>query len=426
MFLPLVVALVVAVGSVAYAQAPAPPAVAPPPQQAQVPPKPPTAFDTARALLAEGDTLRAAGKLDDALARYRQALAALAGALRAPMLAAGAVAPDQVAGYLDNRLAADLAATIRTRIAGVAAALPDARQGAALLEDAAACWPPTPEAKAAALRLAAQGVHLALAAGQLSGGAVYLRAPGERAPESVAGRASPPQIDARTLHYLISVFDASGEHTAPFTTLLPDNQPLLDRIATVTDEKLLTEAIGLVAEVDSARRGRAPLTQAQVAELVRAWREAERRGTGGDPEACARGLLQIAGEQAGSLLEPIAVLAAAQWLHQAGRYEGAAGARQFFDDVARAEGPVRDHAEVGLAELAFSEATTTPRWRGSPAWSRGAPTCACEIGRRSGARGAWRSPGTGRRPSPGTRRWRGRNARRLRMKRRSRRANRTL
>jgi hypothetical protein len=92
-----------------------------------------------------------------------------------------------------------------------------------------------------------------------------------------------------------------------------------------------------------------------VAELVRAWREAERRGTGGDPEACARGLLQIAGEQAGSLLEPIAVLAAAQWLHQAGRYEGAAGARQFFDDVARAEGPVRDHAEVGLDELAFSE-----------------------------------------------------------------------
>ena len=323
-----------------------------PPVQAS--PAPTTPTEIAQAVLTEGDALRAAGKVDDALARYRQALATLAQELQVANPASGAVA-DPIPGYVGNRLASDLAALIRARIATVAAALPDARKSAALLEDAAACWPPTPEAKAVSLRLVAQGVRLALGVPGADRATVHLRVPGEREADEPSSRVSPPQISPQTLHYLISVFDATGEHTTPCITKLPENQPLVDRVSALSDEKLLTEAIGLVGAVDAALRGAAPLSKGRAAELARQWREAERRGVEGDPEGCARGLLTLSCNQAGSLLEPIGVLAAAQWLLQAGRYEGPAGAYQYFAEVARGAGPIRDHAELGLAELALCE-----------------------------------------------------------------------
>ena len=256
---------------------------------AQPAPMPTAPTEIAQSLLAEGDTSRAAGKLDDALARYRQALATLAQELQAPKSASAAVV-DPIPGYVGNRLASDLAALIRERIATVAAALPDAREGGAWLEEAAACWPPTPEAKAVSLRLVAQGVRLALGVPGADRATVHLRVPGEREADEPSSRVSPPQISPQTLHYLISVFDATGEHTTPCITKLPENQPLVDRVSALSDEKLLTEAIGLVGEVDAALRGAAPLSKGRATELVRQWREAERRGVNGDPEGCARGL----------------------------------------------------------------------------------------------------------------------------------------
>jgi len=61
------------------------------------------------------------------------------------------------------------------------------------------------------------------------------------------------QVDDQTLHYLLSIFDASGDRPHPFQTRLPVNQPYLDRIATATDEWVLAEGLGLLN--DLTRRG---------------------------------------------------------------------------------------------------------------------------------------------------------------------------
>jgi hypothetical protein len=104
--------LVVAAGLVRADSLPAPGAAPAPSASASLraqPPKLTTPTDIAQSLVTEGDALRAAGRLEDALARYRQALATLAHELQAAKPASGAVV-NPYPGCASNRLASDLSA----------------------------------------------------------------------------------------------------------------------------------------------------------------------------------------------------------------------------------------------------------------------------------------------------------------------------
>jgi len=253
------------------------------------------------------------------------------------LMAADGTPPAQAPfpGYSANRQDADRADLDRLQALTDAAKIKDAAKSAPLLVQAAACWPPTPEAKRAALLLAKQRMAAALSSGQVASGA-YLRLPGEPEVEFHAPPVNPSAVDAQTLDYLISSFDATGDRTCPFTTALPDNQPLLNRIATPTDDKLLAEAIALVGRVSCP-------TPASAAPL---WRRAELRGLRGDAEGCARDLLQIADQCPDSLLASVAELTAGEWLQYAGRYYGPLGAYACYR---RSPPPTGPRARTGIS-----------------------------------------------------------------------------
>jgi len=269
--------------------------------------------EAARGLLYQGDALRGLGKLTEAAAKYRLALQTIAPAANATPTA------DPTPGdYGTNRLASDLATLVRSRLVAVASG-----NTLAALEEQAACWPPNPESKAAALQLA-------------------------------QARLAKNAADPLALGDLLLVFDQSGEHTTPGVTKLADNQALLNRISTVTAAQVLEQALTALAQLDDPQTRVAWQPDALKA-AVQAWQEAEQANLRGDGERAARQLLALAKQQCDRLLGDVATLAAGQVLTAAGLTEGPDNAAECFSRLAGRAGAVGEAATLGLAEVAFSQ-----------------------------------------------------------------------
>ena len=267
----------------------------------------------ARALLSQGDALKGMGRLSDAARQYQAALAAVDPA-KADSRGAAA------GSYSMNRFASDLAAMIRSRLVALVPADQLTEQDVAILEQVAAAWPPTSESREASLRLAECQIQ--------------------------SGRTT-----AQTVSYLLGIFDAGGERTAPHATRLADNQALIDRISRPVDKGVLVKALHLLNGLSSRHALGSPVPADEIAGIADAWSAAETAALQWDMEQASRRFQALPRKHEGTPVAPLATLAAGQWLHRCGLYDRPWGAETQYAAVVGGGGLMGVRGRLELAEL---------------------------------------------------------------------------
>lgn len=267
----------------------------------------------AQAFLCQGDALKGLGRLSEAARQYQAALASVD--------PAGAASWGATAGsYSMNRLASDLATTVHRRLAALVPADQLTERDVAILEQVAAAWPPTPDSREASLRLAEYQVE--------------------------SGRTT-----AQTASYLLDIFHAGGDRTAPHTTKLADNQVLIDRISRPVDEGVLVKALHLLNGLSSRHALGSPVPNDEIAGIADAWYAAETAALQWDMEQASRRFETLARRYDGTPVAPLATLAAGQWLHRCGLYDRPWGAETRYAAVAAGGGLMGVRARLEQAEV---------------------------------------------------------------------------
>lgn len=277
----------------------------------------------ARALLGQGDALKGLGRLDEAFEIYQSALLAVDPTTTRP-------GPADLGNYSANRLSSDLGLLIRSRCAALVPKDRLTEKDGVTLRGLAAVWPPTPESKRVSLQLAQHQIRN-------------------------------KQVSAQTISFLLSIFDESGEHCNPFVTKLSDNQALIDRISHPTEEALLTEALTLLCQLGHEWRLGYALPPKGIKAAAQAWQQAELAGLTGDGLDASEAFAALLRQYKGTLIAPLARLAAGQWAQSAGAYRAAA---QFYSDGCRAGGPTATRCLLGMAELTLAQGNKPAALRG--------------------------------------------------------------